>query len=116
MKLQPLMRLERGTPVSRIYFSRSAPVFFALILAWLLPFAAARAQSLFVSSPEASDPGTQRGVERFNPATGAFEATFVLGVSAVGIAFGPTGDLFAASFNNGAVYRYDGTTGEFKAK
>ena len=34
----------------------------------------------------------------------------------MGIAFGPTGDLFAASFNNGAVYRIDGTTGQLKAK
>ncbi len=99
-----------------ICFSRSVSSLFAVILVSLLPFAALRAQSLFVSSPEAFDPGRQRGVERFNPATGAFESTFTPGLSVVGIAFGPTGDLFAASFDNQAVYRLDGTTGQFKAK
>jgi streptogramin lyase len=116
MKLHPSLLLERGARVRGICFSRSASALLAAILISLLPVVSTVGQSLFVSSPEALAPGSQQGIERFNPATGAFESTFVPFLSAVGIAFGPTGDLFAASFNNGAVYRRDGTTGEFKAK
>jgi sugar lactone lactonase YvrE len=116
MKLHPSLLFERGARVRRIWFSRSAPSVFAAILVSLVPFASAAAQSLFVSSPEAFDPGSQQGVERFNPATGASESIFTPNLSIVGIAFGPTGDLFGASFDNQAVYRIDGTTGQLKAK
>ena len=116
MKLHPSLLLECRTRVRRICSSRSASALFAAVVLSLLPFGAARAQSLFVSAPEAVDPGRERGIERFNPATGTFESTFTPGLSIVGIAFGPTGDLFGASFNNGAVYRIDGTTGQLKAK
>lgn len=116
MKLHPSLLLESGASVRGIGLSRSVSAFLAVIFVSLLPFAATRAQSLFISAPEAVDPGTQRGVQRFNPATGAFESTFTPGLSVVGIAFGPTGDLFAASFNNQAVYRIDGTTGQLKGK
>jgi sugar lactone lactonase YvrE len=116
MKLHPSLLLESGASVRGIGLSRSVSALLAVIFVSLLPFAATQAQSLFVSAPEAIDPGTQRGVERFNPATGAFESIFTPGLSVVGIAFGPTGDLFAASFNNQAVYRIDGTTGQLKAK
>ena len=116
MKLHPSLFLERGARVRRIFFSRSVSTLLAAILVSLVPLASAAGQSLFVSSPEASDPGSQQGVERFNPATGASESIFTPNLSVVGIAFGPTGDLFAASFDNQAVYRLDGTTGQFKAK
>jgi streptogramin lyase len=106
----------RGARVRQICFSRFASTVLAAILVSLLPFASAVGQSLFVSSPEAPSPGSQRGVDRFNFATGAFETIFTPGLSLVGIAFGPTGDLFAASFDLGAVYRIDGTTGQLKAK
>jgi len=116
MKLHPSLLFERGVRVRRIWFSRSECSLLAAILISLVPFASAAAQSLFVSSPEAFDPGSQQGVERFNPATGASESIFTPNLSVVGIAFGPTGDLFAASFDNQAVYRLDGTTGQLKAK
>ena len=116
MKLHPSLLLERGMRVRQICSSRSALALFAAMLLSLLPFTSTMlGQSLFVSAPESLEPGTLQGIERFNPDTGAFESTFT-GLSVVGIGFGPTGDLFAASFNNQAVYRFDGTTGEFKAK
>jgi sugar lactone lactonase YvrE len=115
MKLHPSLLFERGVRVRRIWFSRSASSLLAAILVSLVPFASAVGQSLFVSSPEAFDPGSQQGVERFNPATGASESIFTPNLSVVGIAFGPTGDLFAASFDDQAVYRIDGTTGLLKA-
>ena len=53
---------------------------------------------------------------RFNPTTGVFESVFAPILPTLGIAFGPTGDLFAASFERQVVYRIDGTTGEIKAE
>lgn len=116
MKPHPSLLLESSARVRRISFSRSAFTLLAAILVSLLPFTSAVGQSLFVSAPEAVAPGTQQGVERFNPSNGAFESIFTPNLSVAGIGFGPTGDLFAASFDNMAVYRLDGTTGQFKAK
>ncbi len=53
---------------------------------------------------------------RFNPATGVFESVFTPILPTLGIAFGPTGDLFAASYERQVVYRIDGTTGQTKAE
>ena len=88
----------------------------AVILASLLPFAATRAQSLFVSVPDALKPNKQAGLLRFNAATTGFEVNFSPGISALGIAFGPTGDLFAGSSQDHVVYRIDGTTGQTKTE
>lgn len=76
---------------------------------------AGSAQSLFVSSQAGSNPGALDGVQRFNASTGSFETIFEEDASAVGIAFGPTGDLFAADFEGRAVYRFNGTTGALAA-
>ena len=86
----------------------------AAIFASLLPFASARAQSLFVTVPDSLNPNEQAGILRFNAATTAFEVNFSPGIYALGIAFGPTGDLFAASSQDHVVYRIDGTTGQMK--
>ena len=112
------MLLERRTRVRGIGFSRSVSALLAVICALLLslPFASIRAQSLFVSTPDGLNPDWQIGVQRFNPATGAFELNFSPGPFAYGIAFGPTGDLFAANFMGQAVYQIDGTTGQIKAQ
>jgi hypothetical protein len=58
-------------------------------------------------------------VYRYNTKTGAFVDVFVDFGSggldrAVGMTFGPDGDLFVASYNNDRVLRYDGETGNFK--
>ena len=74
-----------------------------------------RAQSLFVPSQAAANPGAEEGIHKFNASSGAFESVFSPGISAVGIAFGPSGDLFAADFEGRAVYRINGTTGQFEA-
>jgi sugar lactone lactonase YvrE len=116
MKPCPSLLLERGERVRRICFSRSASLLLAAIFASLLPFVSARAQSLFVSIPDSLNPNEQAGILRFNAATTAFEVNFSPGISALGIAFGPTGDLFAASHQDHVVYRIDGTTGQTKAK
>jgi NHL repeat len=118
MKRHPSMFLERGTRLRGICFSRSASALFAITCALLLslPFAAMRAQSLFVSTPDGLNPDWQIGVQRFNLATGAFELNFSPGPFVYGIAFGPTGDLFAANYMGQAVYQIDGTTGQIKAQ
>jgi streptogramin lyase len=73
------------------------------------------AQSLFMSGEAVSNPTAVAGVQRFNPSTGALESIFA-GVGPVnGIAFGPSGDLFGASFQGQQVVRLDGTTGQLKA-
>jgi streptogramin lyase len=88
-------------------FLRSTVAFLALALGFVH---AGAAQSFFVSSA-GSNPGVSNGVQRFNASTGAFEAIFEGDFSAVGMAFGPGGDLFAADFEGQAVYRFNGTTG-----
>src|ERR1051325_9868697 len=115
MKPHPSSSLGRAAFVREIRAGKSVSSLLAVMWIPFLPFASAPGQSLFVSSPEAPFPGSLRGVDRFNLATGAFEVTFALG-SLVGIGFGPTGDLFGASFDNGNVSRFDGTTGAFVAQ
>ena len=116
MKPHPSLLLERAAFVRGIRFAKSVSSLLAVMLVTFLPFASALGQSLFVSSPEAPFPGSLQGVDRFNLATGAFESIFTPGLSVAGIAFGPTGDLFGASFDRGGVYRMDGTTGQIIAK
>jgi len=112
MKPRPSSSFERAAFVREIRCAKSVSSLLAVMWITVLPFVSAPGQSLFVSSPEAPFPGSLRGVDRFNLATGAFEVTFASG-SIVGIGFGPTGDLFGASFDNGNVSRFDGTTGAF---
>jgi streptogramin lyase len=73
------------------------------------------AQSLFVSGEMGGKPTAVAGVQRFNPSTGALESIFANVGPVNGIAFGPTGDLFGASFQDQQVVRLDGTTGQLKA-
>ncbi len=115
MKSRSSLLVGRAARLRRNRFPRSAPILLAAILASLLPFGSARAQSLFVSVPDTLD-RVDVGILRFNASTTAFEVNFSPGVSTSGIAFGPTGDLFAASSQDQAVYRIDGTTGQTKAK
>lgn len=102
-------------PSFSLLFARQTCLLLAALFASLLTQTSLRAQSIFVSSKAGSNPGAQEGIQRFNPSTGALESIFSAGLSAVGIAFGPSGDLFAADFEGQAVYRLDGTTGQFKA-
>lgn len=73
------------------------------------------AQSLFMSGEAVANPSAVAGVQRFNPSTGALESIFADAGPINGIAFGPTGDLFGASFQDQRVVRLDGTTGQLKA-
>lgn len=62
---------------------------------------------------DAEGPGS---VQRFNGTTGAPLGTFVSGGNLrgpVGIVFGPDGNLYVSSIDNGEVQRYSGTTGAF---
>jgi streptogramin lyase len=102
-RLSCLVRPRKTLPLAAV---------FVFLLSGPLP---ARAQSLFVSSQAGTFPGAVEGVQRFNPSTGAFESIFEDGTSTVGIAFGPTGDLFAADFEGQAIYRIDGSTGAIRA-
>ncbi len=92
-------------------FSLSAlPALLAAVLVLLSGASTSFAQSLFVAS-QAGATGTVDGVLQFDPSTGSREKIFNSG-TAVGIAFGPTGDLFVADFQGRVVKRLDGTTGE----
>ena len=70
----------------------------------------------------ASNGGSGSAVLRYNATTGAFVGTFVTqgsgglsnpGVQAFGMAFGPDGNLYAASGGTNQVLEYNGTTGAF---
>lgn len=87
----------------------------ALVLVVSSSAPTARAQSLLVSSQASALPGAAEGILRFNPATGGFETIFEEGTSAVGLAFGPSGDLYAADFEGQAVYQLNGITGQVRA-
>lgn len=58
-------------------------------------------------------------IKRFNGQTGAFIDNFVDTTAGLdnptGLAFGPDGDLFVASAGNGAIRRFNGTTGALVA-
>lgn len=114
MKLLSSLMLERKASVWRICFSRPVTTVLAAIFVWLLLLTVAQAQYLFVPSQAGSHPDAEEGIHRFNSATGAFSAIFSPGLSSVGIAFGPGGDLFGADFEGQAVYRIDGTTGQLR--
>jgi len=74
--------------------------------------------NLYVSSNNAGALSTSDTVKRYSGATGAYLGDFVTagsggldGVS--GVAFGPDGNFYVLSGNNGNVLRYNGQTGSF---
>lgn len=68
-------------------------------------------QDIFVSNGFNLD----HAIQRFNGQTGEFIEAFVVPEAGMevpsGIAFGPNGDLFVASYGTGKILRYDGTNG-----
>jgi streptogramin lyase len=71
---------------------------------------------LYVASPgPLTGPGASLDqVRRYDGVTGAFIDVFASGVDARGLAFGPGGDLFVASFDTDTVLRFDSVTGASK--
>ncbi len=115
MKLHPqLMPQDGARPGGRGSSRRVLPILAAMVAAFL-PLAPAQAQYLFVPSQAAANAGAREGIHRFNAVTGAFSTIFSPGLSTVGIAFGPNGDLYGADFEGGAVYRINGTTGQLRS-
>lgn len=95
-------------PLCGLFFALLCAVCLLAVPPLLASTPAAPLPDLYVSSAPAGS------VLRLNGVTGTLASSFSAGSLASGVAFGPDGALYAASYGNGTVVRIDPVTGQTK--